>query len=92
MILHGVNGKWTENFISLDYDVDKVIRNLYDAQLNEHAPYCSMITEHLLHEGKVSHGKVLSRAMELCRKNSGNCIWPDIPEIYWKQAIDEIFG
>lgn len=92
MILHNENGKLFEEFISLEYDVDAVIQDMHDERLNERAPYWSFITEHLLREGKISHGKVLSRAMELCREKTGTCRWPDIPESCWEQAANEMFA
>jgi len=30
--------------------------------------------------------------MELCKEGTGNCIWPDIPEKYWEQAVNEMIG
>lgn len=41
---------------------------------------------------KISHGKILSRAMDLCREETGDCVWPDIPERYWAQAVNELIG
>ncbi|WP_313134304.1 metallophosphoesterase family protein [Anaerocolumna sp.] len=91
-ILHSDDGKWSEEFISLEYDVDRVINDMYEVKLDVHAPYWSLITEHILRKGLVSHGKILSRAMELCKIETGLCIWPDIPEKCWAQAVDEIIG
>jgi hypothetical protein len=51
-----------------------------------------LVTENILRGCNISHGKLLSRAMELCRKDTGNCVWPDIPEKYWKMAVDGIIG
>jgi predicted phosphodiesterase len=92
LILHGKDGIWSEELISLEYNVDKVIKELHEAKLDEHAPYWSLITEHVLRGGNTSHGEILSRAMELCRKETGDCVWPDIPEKYWKMAVDEMIG
>lgn len=92
MILHEDYCKWTEEFISLKYDVDKVTQDMYEERLNEHAPYWSKITEYDLRSGNKSHGIVLSRAMELCKKETGVCLWPNIPEKYWEQAYNEIIG
>ncbi len=92
LILHGNNGIWSEEFISLDYDVDKVIKEIYEAKLDEYAPYWSLITEYTLRGGNTSHSEILSRAMELCRKDTAVCVWPDIPEKYWAKAIDEKIG
>lgn len=90
MILHGDAGIWSEEFVSLDYDVDIVIKAMHEVKLYEHAPSWSRITEYALYRGDISHGLVLSRAMELCRQATGSCIWPDIPEGYWQQAVKEM--
>lgn len=90
LILHGYKTKWLEEFISLEYNVDNVINDMYNAKLNEHAPYWSLITENILRGSNISHGNVLSKAMDLCKKETGVCVWPDIPEEYWEQAIHEI--
>ena len=90
LILHGSDGTWSEEFISLEYDADRVIRDMREAKLDERAPYWSMITENMLRGGNTSHSYVLSRAMELCRKETGDCVWPDIPERCWAQAVNEI--
>ena len=80
---------WSEEFISLNYDTDKVIREIYEEGLDKYAPYWSMITEYSLRGNIISHGRVLSRAMEICREETGDCIWPYIPEEYWKKAVEE---
>jgi putative phosphoesterase len=90
LILHRSHGIWSEEFISLEYDVDRVIRDMHEVKLDEHAPYWSLITENILHGGNTSHGKVLSRVMKLCREETGGCVWPDIPEKYWEQAVNQI--
>jgi putative phosphoesterase len=92
MIIHGNNGMWSEEFINLAYDVDRVINDLHDVKLDEYAPYWSLITEHTLRKGLVSHSEFLSRAMEICKLETGNCVWPDIPERYWAQAVDEYYN
>lgn len=92
MILHGKDGMWSEEFISLSYDVDRVIQDMNEAKLYEHAPYWTKTTEYLLRNGDISHGVVLSRVMELCNEQEGNCKWPDIPESYWAQAVSEFIG
>jgi Predicted phosphoesterase len=90
LILHEQNGIWSEEFISLEYDVDRVIKEIHEVKLNEYAPYWSMITEYILRGGNRPHGEILSRAMKLCKEETGQCVWPDIPEKYWALAVDEI--
>jgi predicted phosphodiesterase len=92
LLLHENDGMWSEEFISLKYDVDRVIQEMYDVNLDEHAPYWSLITEYTLRKGLTSHGHILSRAMYLCKEETGDCIWPEIPEKYWAQAVKEIIG
>ena len=77
-------------FLSLSYDVERVIEDLHNAGLDEYAPCWCRITEYLLRKGDVAHGFVLNRAMELCKNEEGECIWPDIPEMYWQQAVEEM--
>lgn len=90
LILHGNEDTWTEEFISLEYDRDKVIHDMQEANLFEHAPYWSLITENILRNGNVSHSDILSRAMDICREDTGACVWPDIPEKYFGMAVDEM--
>lgn len=90
LIMHGENGQWREEFISLDYDVERVIAELEEEHLFEIAPGWCTVTKKALREGKPSHGDVLARAMTLCKETTGVCDWPDIPEVYWEQAIEEM--
>lgn len=94
LILHENKEKqrWDEEFISLTYDVKTVIEELYSSGLNIYAPYWCQITEQLLKDGKLSHGTVLAKAMELCESETGSCIWPNIPEKYYEMALNELGG
>lgn len=91
-ILREERGSWQEEFISLDYDRERAVRELYESGLFKRAPYWCMITEWLFCqklEEEIGHAEVLFRAMELCRQETGECNWPDIPEKYWAQAVGE---
>lgn len=90
MIMTGDESAWKEEFVSLEYDVEKVITDLRESGLSEKAPSWCVVTQHLLHAGEVSHGTVLAKAMELCRMETGECKWPEIPEKYWEEAIKEM--
>lgn len=90
MILKGKQGAWDYEFVSLGYNTEEVIADLYASGLNEKAPYWCKVSEHLLRTGEISHGNVLGRAMEICKEIHGECIWPDVPEECWKQAVKEI--
>lgn len=95
-ILHGKKDGWKEELVSLDYDRDRVIRELRESGLAERAPYWCMVTEYLLRgeggEKDIGHADVLFRAMELCSQKRGKCIWPDIPEACWEQAASELLS
>lgn len=90
LLLHGNNGIWTDEFISLEYDIDRAIKEIHKVDLDKHAPYWSRITEEILHGGNISHGQVLARAMELNREEAGECRWPHIPEKYMEKAFREM--
>lgn len=90
IILHGNEKCWEEEFISLEYDIERVIKELHTSGLNRHAPYWCIVTEQMLRKGIISHGEVLERAMALCRAEIGGCIWPHISEVYWEQAVSEM--
>lgn len=92
MILNGNNKQWKKQFISVKYDVDKVINELHTSTLDRYAPYWCMVTENLLKNGDISHGTILAHAMALCNAETGNCKWPNVPEKYWKEAVAEIIG
>ena len=94
LILHGVDGTWQEEFISLKYDSSNIIENLKEAGLHKAAPFWYNVTVCSLKTGKKSqsHGIVLGRAMELCKQKYGRCIWPDIPEECWEQAYHELIN
>lgn len=91
LILHSAEGRWQEEFISLDYDVDAVVEDMYKEYLDIHAPYLAYSTEKVLKEGKISTATVVSKAMALCKADTGECKWPFIPEKYWEQAVRELY-
>ena len=91
MILHQNKQDWTPEFVSIDYDKDRVIKELHESGLEERAPYWTQITKHLILTGEVSHGTVLAKAMQLCTEETGNSTWYDVPSKYWEKAIGELF-
>lgn len=90
MILHGENGQWQEQFVSLEYDVQRALAELREEGLFEKAPGWCRVTEKALLTGRPAHGAVLGRVMELCKEDTGVCNWPEIPEKYWEQALKEM--
>lgn len=92
MILHREGDGWKPEFISLDYDRERVLRELQESGLNNAAPYWSKVTAHLILTGEISHGTVLTKAMELSEKDGVACKWYNVPERYWEQAIAELLS
>lgn len=92
MILEGSEQKWNYEFISLEYDVEKVIEDLHISGLMQKAPAWCKVSANLLRTGETSHGTVLAKAMELCRNELGECNWPAVPEKYWDLAVSEMIG
>lgn len=92
MILQRDSRDWKYEFVNLDYDKEKVIKELQESGLEEEAPYWSQVTKHLILTGEVAHGEVLSRAMQLCEEDGVNCDWYDVPKEYWEKTIGEMIG
>ena len=90
MLLHGKDGAWTHEFISLEYDNEKVIEELMLSELMEYAPHWSIITANVVRKGTPSHGAVLTEAMRLCEEETGHSSWNDIPDKYWNLAIGKL--
>ncbi|WP_099468825.1 metallophosphoesterase family protein [Konateibacter massiliensis] len=90
LLLHAENGEWKEEFVSLPYDVAKVISDLHESGLCESAPYWCKVSENLLQNGDIPHSNVLAKAMARCAQENGSCNWPNIPEKYWAQAVKEM--
>lgn len=92
MILYQNGEEWGHQFISLDYDKKKMIKEMEESGLWDAAPYWCQVTKYGMLAGEISHGTVLGRAMELCREETGKCDWYNIPEIYWEEAVQELLG
>lgn len=90
MILHGTDNSWHQEFLDLEYDAETVIRQLAVSSLESYAPWWCAITKYALRGGRIDHGVVLDRAMEICAGKNGQCKWPEIPEECWAQAVREI--
>lgn len=89
-ILHGKYGTWEEEYIQLDYNVEKVLEEYRECGLDWKAPMWTVLTQEVLRTGKDRTMSVLIRATELCKTETGKADWPDIPDKYWEQAADEI--
>ena len=50
------------------------------------------MTKIALRTGEDSHSFLLDKAMERCKQKQGKCVWPNIPECYWEEAYQELYG
>lgn len=91
MMLHGTQAEWEAEFFQLDYDVEKIVADFETSGLNQKAPAWSKITINTLRTGTDYNSACLKRASKLCEEAEGSVIWPDIPEKFWQQALQE-FG
>lgn len=89
MMLHGSKTGWEADFFRLNYDVEKIVADFETSGLNQKAPAWSKITIHTLRTGTDYNLACLRRASKLCEEAEGSVIWPDIPEKYWQQALQE---
>lgn len=90
MILHGENGCWKHEFITLSYDIDKTLKSMDDENLYKIAPGWYEITKHLLFTGEASHASVIGQVMEQYYKDTGIKTLHDIPEEYWKKVLTKL--
>lgn len=84
MVLESDGQEWKYKFISLDYDVDSVMKEMHESGLWDITPYWCKITEHLLYTGEISHGTVLNEVMRL---NGYKDNWYNIGDEYWDEAL-----
>lgn len=89
MMLHGSKTGWEADFFQLNYDVEKIVADFETSGLNQKAPAWSKITIHTLRTGTDYNSACLRRASKLCEEAEGSVTWPDIPEKYWQQALQE---
>ncbi len=90
MLLQAEAGEWKHEFVSIAYEKEEVVRDLWESGLYENSPYWCRITEHLIRTGEVSHGEVLTKVIALS-KDAGYQ-WYNIPDEYWKLAVEELLG
>ncbi len=90
IILEGDEYGWKEELIGMDYDVSQVLKDIEESGIEAHAPSWTAVTKDIIKGGHTFHSRVLFRAMDLCVKENGECIWPDVPEKYWEMAVKEM--
>ena len=91
-LLNDSEGFWQIDYISLEYDINQVIQEIHEEKLDQLAPCWTAMTIRILKGSLLSHAAGLSRAMEITSEKYGECIWPDIPEECFEQAVTELFN
>lgn len=89
MLLYSNEEVWETEFITLEYDVDRVIREMDEENLSVQAPGWYRVTKAVLLGKNVSQWAVLTKACNLCEETEGNVDWRCIPETYWQMALNE---
>ena len=90
MMLEGISGKWETEFITLQYDRERAIREMDEEKLSEQAPGWYRITKEVLRHGQDTHLSTLMKAQELYEQHTGINDWKNIPEEYWNMALEEM--
>jgi putative phosphoesterase len=92
LILHGQDGKWEPEFISLPADTERIVSSMREAGLYETAPYWTRFTELMVtgKNGSYTHAGFLGLAMNICREEQGECTWPRVPEECFEKAYKKI--
>ena len=90
MMLTGTNGKWETEFVTMQYDRERAIREMDEEKLSEQAPGWYRITKEVLRNGTSGHMSTLQRARELYEQYTGIDDWKNIPEEYWNMALAEM--
>lgn len=89
-ILHGVDGRWEEEFLSLDYDIEKLIDSFETSGFTKATKVYAKIMSKELRTG---HNYLLD-CLSLIRKRTsenGEILDPmDIPEKYFEEAVEQL--
>lgn len=88
-IIHGTENGWNEEYFQLDYEKEIILDDYESSGLSKIAPMWSVLAKEVIKTGKDVTTDVLLRAMELCKKETGEAVWPFIPEKYWEIAVRE---
>ena len=90
MMLYDREGRWEREFLTLSYDVERVIKEM-EERLLEQAPGWCRVTRAVLCGHDISQMTMLTKAMSLFEQSEGKADWRNIPEKYWEMAL-ESFG
>lgn len=67
-----------------------IVGNWFISRYDKHAPCWTKMSIEVLKGNCLSHAYGLNQAMEIAKEKYGECIWPNIPEECFEQAISEM--
>ena len=88
-IIRGTKDDWKEEYFQLDYDKEIILKEFETSGFTKAAPVWAVLAREVVKTGRDVTTKVLIRATELCKEETGEAIWPYIPEKYWEYAVRE---
>lgn len=92
IILRGDKGLWTQEFITLEYDVNKFINEYMESDLPEKAYFYAKTVMNELRTGTNYLRDIMNKTYELTLKGEGVVNQGNMPEKYWEKAYRSIFG
>jgi len=88
-IIRGTENHWDEEYLQLDYEREIILEEYAPSELSKFAPMWAVLSKEAIKTGKDGTMKALERVIKLCTEETGDAIWPYIPEKYWEQAVRE---
>lgn len=92
MILNAKDGTYYPEYVDITYDLGAEEGAINEEGLMEIAPVWTKMTMKALYGTRISHGRVLSKAMEICEQKNGTANWPEIPEEIMEEAFNFYYG
>jgi predicted phosphodiesterase len=86
-IIHSGRTGWEEELVQVKYDRHGILKSFQSSGLMEYAPAWAAVTMHTIRSGVDLSESILLQAMKLCEEDRGIVRWPNIPEMYWAEAL-----
>jgi putative phosphoesterase len=91
-ILHGRNGEWQPEFLSLDYDIEQFISEFNNSDLPSKSKTFAKLIQYVLRTGVNILPGVYSKTEELTLAAQGTIPPGNMPDEYWEQAYQKIIA
>lgn len=90
LLLDGENAEWKLEQRSLDYDVEKAIKDMYANGLDTIAPCWTRSTVSILRYGKPDKPTVVNAVLGLCKARYGDMEYGKVPDDCWIDALKQL--